>query len=210
MINLESILKNRDITLPTKVCLVKATVFTVVMYGCESWTIKKAEHRRIDAFELWCWRILESPLDCKEIQSIFFFFPNQSILKEIVLNIHWKVWCWSWNSNNLATWCKELTHWERPWCWEGLKAGGEGDDRRWDGWMTLLTLWTWVWANPGSWWWTGKPGVLQFMGSQRVRHDWASELMAYMGKPTNKNSGYMYIYFAVHLKLTHYKSTILQ
>ena len=91
MINLESILKNRDITLPTKVCLVKATVFTVVMYGCESWTIKKAEHRRIDAFELWCWRILESPLDCKEIQSIFFFFPNQSILKEIVLNIHWKV-----------------------------------------------------------------------------------------------------------------------
>ena len=84
------------------------------------------------------------------------------------MNIHWKNWCWSWSSNNLPTWCEELTHWKRPWWWEGLKGGGEGDDRGWDGWMALLTRWAWVWANSGSWWWTGKPGMLQSMGSQRV------------------------------------------
>ena len=72
--------------------------------------------------------------------------------------------------------CKELTRWKRPWCWEGLGAGGEGDDRGWDGWMASLTQWTWVWVNSGSWWRTGRPGVLRFMGSQRVRHDWATEL----------------------------------
>ena len=72
---------------------------------------------------------------------------------------------------------KELTHWKRPWCWEGLGAGGEGDGRGWDGWMASLTRWTWVWVNSRSWWWTGRPGVLQFMGSQRVGHDWATELM---------------------------------
>ena len=83
---------------------------------------------------------------------------------------------WSWNSNTLATSCEELTHWKRLWRWEGLGAGGEGDDRGWDGWMASLTRWTWVWVNSGSWWWTGRPGVLQFMGSQRVRHDWATEL----------------------------------
>ena len=75
----------------------------------------------------------------------------------------------------LATWCEELTHLKRPWCWEGLGAGGEGD-RGWDGWMASLTRWTWVWVNSGSWWWTGRPGVLRFMGSQRVGHDWAAEL----------------------------------
>ena len=76
----------------------------------------------------------------------------------------WKDWCWSWNSSTLATWCKELTHWTRPWCWDRLKAGGEGDDRGWNGWMASLTQWTWVWENSGSWWWTGRPGVLQSMG----------------------------------------------
>ena len=96
--------------------------------------------------------------------------------RKSVLNIHWKDWCWSWNSNTLATWCKELTHLKRPWCWEILKAGGEGDDRGWDGCMASLTRWTWVWVNSGSWWWTGRPGVLWFMGSQRVGHDWATEL----------------------------------
>ena len=80
------------------------------------------------------------------------------------------------SSISLATWFEELTHWERPRCWERLKAGGEGDDRGWDGWMASLTQWTWVWASPRSWWWSGKPGVLQSMGSQRVRHDWATEL----------------------------------
>ena len=93
-----------------------------------------------------------------------------------VPGIHWKDWCWSWNSNTLATWCEELTHWKRPWRWEKLKAGGEGDNRGWDGWMASPTQWTWVWVNSGSWWWTGRPGVLQFMGSQRVRHNWATEL----------------------------------
>ena len=76
----------------------------------------------------------------------------------------------------LATWCKELTHWKRPWCWERLKAGGEGDDRGWDGWMTSPIQWTWVWVSSGSWWWTGRPGILQSMGSQRVRHNRATEL----------------------------------
>ena len=98
-------------------------------------------------------------------------FPSSNYL-----NIHWKYWCWSWNSNTLATWCQELTHWKRPWYWETLKAGGEGDDRGWDGWMASPTQWAWVWVNSGSWWWTERPGVLQSMGSQRLRHDWATEL----------------------------------
>ena len=142
-----------------KVCLVKAMVFPVVMYGCESWSIiKKAECRRIDAFELWCWRrLLRVPWTARR--------SNQSILKESVLNIHWKDWCWSWNSNTLATWCEKLTHWKRPWWWERLKAGGEGDDRKWDGWTALPTRWTWVWVSSRTWWWTRKPGVLQSMGS---------------------------------------------
>ena len=165
MTNPDSILKSRDITLPTNVHLVKAIVFPVVMYGCESWTIKKAEHQRIDAFELWCLRrLLRVPWTART--------SHQSILKEIVLNIHWKDWCWSWNSNILPTWCEELTHWKRPWCWERLKAGGEGDDKGWDGWMESLTRWTWVWASSRCWWWTGKPGVLQSMVFQWIGHNW--------------------------------------
>ena len=120
MTNLDSILKSRDITLPTKVRLVKAMVFPVVMYGCESWTIKKAEHRRIDAFELWCWRrLLRVPWTARR--------SSQSILKEISPECSWKGWCWSWNSNTLATCCKELTHLKRPWCWEKFRVRGEGD-----------------------------------------------------------------------------------
>ena len=88
----------------------------------------------------------------------------------------WKEWCWSWNSSTLATSWEELSHWKRPWCWEGLGAGGKGDDRGWDGWMASPTQWTWVSVNSGSWWWTGRPGMLRFMGSQRVGHDWATEL----------------------------------
>ena len=121
MTNLDSILKSRDITFPTKVHLVKAMVFPVVMYGYESWIIKKAEHQRIGAFELRCWRRLLRV-------SWTTWRTNQSILKESVLNIHWKDWWWSWNSNTLDTWCKELTHLKRPWCWERLEVGGEGDD----------------------------------------------------------------------------------
>ena len=96
--------------------------------------------------------------------------------KKSVLNIHWKDWCWSWNSSTLTTWCEELTHLKRPWCGERLRAEGEGDDRGRDGWMASPTWWTWVWGSSRSWCWTEKPSVLQSMGSQRVRHDWATEL----------------------------------
>ena len=92
------------------------------------------------------------------------------------MGVHWKVWCWNWNSNTLATWCNELTHLKRPWCWERLRAGGEGDNRGWDGWMASLTQWTWVWVGSGSWCWSGRPGMLQLMGSQKIGHDWATEL----------------------------------
>ena len=169
MTNLDSIFKSRDITLPTKVRLVKAMVFPVVTYGCESWAVKKAEPQRIDAFELWCWRRLLRVLWTARRS-------NQSILKEISPEFHWKDWCWSWNCNTLATWCEELTHLKGPWCWERLRAGGEGDDRGWDGWMVSPTQWTWVWVNSGSWWWTGRPGVLQSTGLQWVGHNWVTEL----------------------------------
>ena len=114
----------------------------------------------------WCFwtavleKTLESPLDCKEVKPVY---PKGN------------QWCWSWSSNTLATWYEELTHWKRPWSWERLKAG-EGEDRGWDGWMASPTQWTWVWASSGSWWWTGKSGVLQSMGSQTVGYDWATEL----------------------------------
>ena len=92
------------------------------------------------------------------------------------LGFLWREWCSSGSSSTLATSCEELTHWKRLWCWEGLGGGGEGDERGWDGWMASVTRWTWVWVNSGSWWWTGRPGVLWFMGSQTVGHDWATEL----------------------------------
>ena len=119
MTNLESILKSRDITLPSKVCLVKAMVFPVVMYGCESWTIKRAECWRIDAFELWCWRrLLRVPWTARR--------SNQSILKEISPECSLEGLMLELKLQFLATWCEELTHWKRPWCWERLRAGGEG------------------------------------------------------------------------------------
>ena len=167
MTNLDSMLKSRDITLPTKVHLVKAMVFPVVMYGSESWTIKKAEHWIIDAFELWCWRrLLRIPWTAKR--------SKQSILKEINpeyslegLMLRSKLQHFGhlmWRTDSL----------EKNSCWERLKAGGEGDDRGWDGWMASPSQKTWVWTSSGSWWWTGKPGMLQSMGSQRVGHDWAT------------------------------------
>ena len=145
-------------------------VFPVIIYGCESWTVKKVECQRIDTFELWCWRrLLRESLGLQRNQT------SQSQRKSD-LNIHWKNWCWSWNSYTLATCCKELTHWKRPWCWERLKVGGEGDNRGWDGWMASPTWLTWIWASSRCWWWTRKPGILQSMVSQRVRHEWATEL----------------------------------
>ena len=102
--------------------------------------------------------------------------PASPSWRKSVLNIHWKDWCWSWNFNVLATWCERLTHLRKPWCLERLKVGGEGDNRVWDGWMALPMRWMWVWVNSGNCWWTRHPGMLQSMGSQRVGHDWATEL----------------------------------
>ena len=127
------------------------------------------EHRRIDAFELWYWRrLLRVPWIARR--------ANQLVLNKSTLNILWKDWCWSWSSNTLATWCKELTHWKIPCCWERLKARGEGDARGRDGWMASPTQWTLVWVNSRSWRWTGNSGMLQSMGSQSVVDDWLTEL----------------------------------
>ena len=168
MTNLDSILKSRDITLPTKVHIVKAIVFPVVMYECESWTIKKAEHQRIVGFELWCWRrLLRVPWTAKR--------SKQSILKEISSD-------YSLEGLMLKLKLQYFGHlmWRTDSLEKTLIIGkvkvGEGDDRGWDGWMASLTQWTWVWVNSGSWWWTGKPGMLQSMESQRVGHDWVTEL----------------------------------
>ena len=131
----------------------------------------------LDYNESWVWcfwtvvleKTLESPLDLQGD-------PTSPSSRRSVLGVHWKDWCWSWNSSTLATWCKELTHWKRPWCWEGLGAGGKGDDRGWDVWVASPARWAWVWVNSGSWWWTGRPDVLRLMGLQGVGHDWATEL----------------------------------
>ena len=157
MTNLDSILRGRDITLPTKVHLVKAMVFLVVMYGCEVWTIKKAERWRIDAFELWCWRrLLRVRWTSRR--------SNQSILKEISpeyslegLMLKLKVWYFG----HLMGRTESL---EKTLMLERLKVGGEGHDRGWDGLMASLTRWTWVWVGSRSWWGTGKPDVLQSIG----------------------------------------------
>ena len=101
--------------------------------------------------------------------------PTSPSCRKSVLNSHWKDWCWSWNSNTLATWGEKLTPLQRLWCYERLKVG-EKDDRGWDGWTSSVVQWKWAWVNSESWWWTGRPGMLQFKGSQRVRHDWATEL----------------------------------
>ena len=169
MANLDIILKSRDITLTTRVCLVKAMVFPVVVYGYESWTIKKAECLRIDAFELWYWRrLLRVPWTAKR--------SNQSILKEISPGCSLEGLMLNLKCQYFGHLIRKADYLKRPWCWERLKAGGEGDYRGWDGWMASLTRWTWVWVNSRSWWWTGRPGVLWFMALQGVGHDWATEL----------------------------------
>ena len=142
MTNLDSILKSRNTTWPTKVHPVKVMVFPGVMYGCESWTIKKAELWRIDVFELWCWRrLLRVPWTARR--------SNQSFLKEI--HPKYSLEGLMRSSNTLATWCEELIHQKRPWYWERLKAG-EGEDRGRDSWMASPTLRIWVSVNSGSWW----------------------------------------------------------
>ena len=119
-------------------------VFPVAMYGCESWTVKKAEHQRTDAFELE--KAGEGSWESLGLQGD----PTSPSWRRSVLSVHCKDWCWSWNSRTLATWCEELTHLKRPWCWERLRAGGDGDDRGWDGWMASPTQWTWVWVDSGT------------------------------------------------------------
>ena len=157
MTNLHSILKSRDITLPTKVRLVKTIVFPVVMYGCESWTIKKAKHQRIDAFELWWWRrLLRVPWTARR--------SNQSILKEINPEYSLEGLMLKLKLQYFGHLMRRAFHWKRPWCWKRLRARGDEDDREWDGWMVSPTQWTWVCINSRSWWWTGRPGVLQSMG----------------------------------------------
>ena len=168
MTNLDSIFKSRNITLPTKVRLVKAMVFPVVMYGCESWTVKRTEHRRIDTFELWCWRrLLRVSWTARR--------SNQSILKEITPGISLEEMMLKLKLQYFGHLMWRVDSLEKTLMLGGMGAG-EGDDRGWDGWMTSLTQWTWIWVNSRSWWWTGRPGVLQFMGSQRVGHEWATEL----------------------------------
>ena len=160
MTNLDSILKSRDIILPTKVPSSQGYGFSsghVWMWelDCEESCTPKN----------WCfWTVvlektLESHLECKEIQPVH----PEGDQCWVFIGMDWG---WSWNFNTLVTSCKQLTDWKRPWCWEGLGAGGEGDDKGWDGWMASPTQWTWVWVDSGSWWWTGRPGVLWFMGSQ--------------------------------------------
>ena len=168
MTNLDSILKSRDITLPTKVRLVKAKVFPVVMYGSkldceESWAPKN-----------WCfWTVVlekthESPLDCKEIQPVH---PSHPGLKEISLGISLEGMMLKLKLQYFGHLMRKVESLEKTLLRGGMGAGGEGDDRGWDGWMASLTRWTWVWVNSGSWWWTGRPGMLQFRGSQRVGHN---------------------------------------
>ena len=135
MTNLDSRLKSRDITLPTKVHLVKAMVFPVVMNGCESWTIKKSSTKELMLLNC---DVGEDSWESLGLQGD----PTSPSERRSVLGVHWKDWCWSWNSNTLAISWEELTHLKRPWCWEGLGAGGEGDDRGWDGWMASPTQWT--------------------------------------------------------------------
>ena len=144
-------------------------VSPVVMYGCESWTIKKAEHWRIDAFKLWFWRTLfRVPWTTRRF--------NQSILKEISPEYSLEGLMLKLKPILLANWWEELTHWKRIRCWKRLKVGGEAADRGWDGWMASSTQWTWVWVSSGSWWWTGRPGMLRFMRLQRVRHNCVTEV----------------------------------
>ena len=169
MTNLDSILKSRDITLPTKVCLVKAMVFPVLMYGCESWTIKKAEHWSIDAFELWCWRrLLRVPWTARR--------SNQSILKEISPG-------WLLEGVMLKLKLQYFGHlmWRAD-SFEKTLMLGKIEGRRRRGWQRMKWLDGIIesmdmgLSGLGSWWWTGRPDMLQFMGSQRVRCDWATEL----------------------------------
>ena len=173
MTNLDSILKSRDIILPTKVRLVKAMVFHVVLYGCESWTVKKAERQRIDAFELWCWiRLLRVPCTARR--------STQSILKEISPGCSLEGLMLKLKLHYFGHLMRRVDSLEKTLMLGGMGARGEGDDRGWDGWMASVTRWTWVWANSGSWWWTAwRAVILGVTKSQTRLSDW-TELNTYI------------------------------
>ena len=165
--HLNSILKSRDITLPTKVHLLTALVFPVVRYVCEL-NCKESWVPKIDTFELWCWRrLLRVPWTAR--------ISNQSILDEISPEYSLEGLMLKLKLQYFGYLLRQTDSFERSWFGEWLKAG-EGDDRGWDGWMASPIQWTWVWVSSGNWWWTGKPGILQAMGSERVRHDCVTEL----------------------------------
>ena len=185
MTDLDSIFKSRDITLPTKVRLVKAMVFPVVMYGYESWTVKKAERWRIDV------------LNCGVGEDSWEWIPwtsrrsNQCILKEISPGCSLEELMLKLKLQYFGHLMRRVDSLEKTLMLGGMGAGGEADDRAWDGWMASLTRWTWFWVKSGSWWWTRRPDVLQFMGSQRVGHDWATELTDW---PLKYSKIYMELY----------------
>ena len=163
-----------------KVCLVKTIGFPAVMYGCESWTIKKAECQRTDAFELWCWRrFLRVPWTAR--------ISNQSILKEISPEYSLEGLMLKLKFQYFGHLMQRMNHLKRPWCWEILRTGREGDDRGWDYLMVSPIQWPWVWVNSGSWWWTGRPCMLRSMGSQRVGHYWTELSIPLCDTPVNNN-----------------------
>ena len=157
-------------------------VFPVVMYGCESWTVKKAEHWRINAFELWWRRLLRVPWTARR--------SNQSILKETSPGCSLEGLMLRLKLQYFWYLMRRVDSLEKTLMLGGIGAGGEGDDRGWDGWMASPTWWRWVWVNSGSWWWIGRPGMLRFMGLQRVRHDWATEVNWTDGWIYKKNQVY--------------------
>ena len=168
MTNLDSTLKSKDISLPTKVHIFKAVLFAVVMYGCESWTIKKREGWRIGAFKLWCCRkLLKFPWTERR--------SNQSILKELYSEYSLERLMLKLKLQYFGHLMQRANSLKRPWCWERLKAEGEKGDRRWDSWMASPIQRTWSWANSRRWWETGRPGVPQSLRLQRVRHDLTTE-----------------------------------
>ena len=187
MTNLDSLLKSRDITLPTKVWLVKAMLFPVVMYGYESWTIRKAKHQRVDVFELWCWRrLLRVPWMARR--------SNQSILKEIVLNIHWKNWCWSRNSST-GDLMRRADSFEKTLMLGKIEGGKRGWQRmRWLN--VIIDSMDMSLSNSGSWRWTGRPGCCSSSGG-RVGPDWANELIISFPQNFTQISFYFISFFSL-------------
>ena len=166
MTNLDRVLKSSDINLLTKISVIKAMLFPVVMYGCE------LDHKEGWAPKNWCFstvvleKALESPLDSREIQVNPKGNQPWIFIEGLMLKL---------TLQYFGQLSEEPTHWQSPWCWERLKAKGEGRSREWDGYLASPTQWTWIWANCGRQWRTRKPGVLQFTGSQRVEHDLVTE-----------------------------------